>query len=105
MKKYKTVHENRNDLEQFNKPKEVLIKLPEKINMEGIQEFLNKKLNTNPYSIQQQVKDQLQDLKGKFIKLERYKSTTNGDMVESPLFGEYIKLEDVINLFGREKIK
>ena len=51
MKKYKTVHENRNDLEQFNKPKEVLIKLPEKINMEGIQEFLNKKLNTNPYSI------------------------------------------------------
>lgn len=60
-------------------------------------------INTNPYSIEQQVKDQLQDLKRKFIKLERYKSTTNGDMVESPLFGEYIKLEDVLALFSAKK--
>ena len=60
-------------------------------------------INTNPYSIEQQVKDKLQDLKRKFIKLERYKSTNNGDMVESPLFGDYIKLEDVLALFSAKK--
>lgn len=42
MEKYKTIHENKSDLEQFNKVKEISIKIPEKLNMEDIQEFLDK---------------------------------------------------------------
>ncbi len=61
-------------------------------------------INTNPYSIEQQVKDYLQDFKRQLSNLERYKSTPNGDMVESSLFDEYIKLEDILALFS-PKIK
>ena len=60
-------------------------------------------LNINPYSIEQQVKEQIQYFKRQLLKLDKYQPTFEGLMEESEEYGEYIKLEDILNLFSAKK--
>lgn len=60
----------------------------------------------NPYSIEQQVKERIQYLRLQVLKLEKYQPTFEGLMDESEEYGEYVKIEDILNLFSAQnKIK
>jgi hypothetical protein len=61
-------------------------------------------IEINPFSIEQQVKEQLEYFKSQLLKLNRYQPTFEGLMEESEEYGEYIKLEDILNLFSAKKI-
>ena len=54
----------------------------------------------NPFSIENQVKSQMESLRYKVKNLQRYRDEW-GYIVENDN-GEYIKLEDVLKLFGAE---
>jgi len=58
-------------------------------------------INTNPYSIEQQVKDKLQDFKRQLLKVDKYDVSLNYDCptMSKEENGEYVKLEDILNLF------
>ena len=58
----------------------------------------------NPFSIENQVKSQMESLRYKVKNLQRYyNSVEHGcPIMEEYEYGEYIKLEDVLKLFGAE---
>ena len=60
----------------------------------------------NPFSIENQVKSQMESLRYRLKNLSRYESNTNSggqdcwSTMDENKDGEYIKLEDILKLFG-----
>lgn len=126
MKKYKTIEEAKIEI---NPPKEVSIKIPEKLNMDGIEEFLrvNSKNCKNgkqcfcdgsckkpPKSLIEQEKPRdlysaqsfeyrEEDYINKIVyTLDRYRETYGSGIVLDE-DGEYVLFSDVLALFSRKK--
>jgi hypothetical protein len=128
MEKYKTIEEAKIEI---NPPQEVLIKIPEKLNMDGIEEFLRansknckngkqcfcdgscKKPITEQekprdlYSAQREYNSQNfeEDYWIKLINsLQRYSEVyKRGTGILPNEDGEYVKIEDVLLLFSAQK--
>ena len=62
-------------------------------------------VNINPYSIEQQVKEQIQYLKRQLLKLDKYTFDEFFEEISKDEDGEYIKLQDVLNLFSTKIVK
>lgn len=68
--------------------------------MENYKTIHENAVNINPYTVEQQVKEQIQELKRQLLKLDKYQPTFEGLMEESEEYGEHVLLEDVLNLFS-----
>ena len=58
-------------------------------------------VNINPFSVEEQVKQQLEEFKRKVLDLNRWQDTY--DMMEVQKDGDYVLLSDVLNLFSEKK--
>ena len=74
--------------------------------MEKFKTIHENNVQINPFSIENQVKSQMESLRYRLKNLSKYQCV-NGDLVDNELIealdGEYIKLKDVLKLFGAKK--